>query len=176
MDRGKTLLDKAAKNCGSFYALSKATGIPQPNMTRVMQGKRDLPMEWVPVLADIAGADLHTELALVLAEQMPEGSRGRSILEKARATGAVATLLFSLIVAVSLTPGRALSATTTSCQLDNLYIVERWLRLLRSLRQRLHGVRLALKPHRAEWRNLRSPAGCLSSTRPAGLVREAART
>lgn len=124
MERAKTLLDKAAKATGSFYALSKDTGIPQSNMTNVMQGKRKMPMEWVPLLAEIAGGDVTTELALILAEQLPEESRGRAILEKWRATNAAAMLLFSLIVAVSLSPGPAFSKGISAYQLDKLYIVE----------------------------------------------------
>lgn len=124
MERGKTLLDKAAQVAGSFYALSKATGIPQSNMTHVMQGKRRLPMEWVPLLCEIAGGDLGTELALVMAEQLPEDSRARQILEKARATYVAAMLLFSLIVAGSVTPGQAFSKVISGYQLDNVYIVK----------------------------------------------------
>lgn len=135
MERGKTLLDRAAKISGSFYALSKATGIPQSNMNNVMHGKRKLPMEWVPVLAEIAGANVSTELALILAEQMPEQSRGRQILEKVRATGAAATLLFSLIVAGLTFPVEAISKAISAYRLDNVYIVEYWRSLIRRVRR-----------------------------------------
>lgn len=95
---GQTLIDKAAKVCGSAYKLSKETGFSEANISRVRAGKRELPIEWVPVLAEIAGVNARDAVAEVLAEQMPEGSRARAILGGVRAVGVAAMLLFFVVL------------------------------------------------------------------------------
>lgn len=95
MNYGQSLIDKAGKICGSFYKLSKRTGFAQATISEIRKGKRDLPMEWVPVLAEISQVDAREALALVLAEKLPEGSEARQILEKARAAGEGETLPFT---------------------------------------------------------------------------------
>jgi len=95
MKYGQSLIDKAGKMCGSFYKLSKRTGFAQATISEIRKGKRDLPMEWVPVLAEISQVDPREALALVLAERMPEGSEARQILEKAPAAGGREMLPFT---------------------------------------------------------------------------------
>lgn len=94
MNYGLTLIDKCGEICGSFYKLAKRTGFAEQTISNIRTGKRDIPMEWVPVLADIAGVDPREALALVLAERLPEGSPARAILEKPEA-GGVEMLPFS---------------------------------------------------------------------------------
>lgn len=80
MEYGLTLIDKAGENCGSFYSLSKRTGIIETHISAVRRGKRRLPLEWVPLLADAAGVDPWEALGRVLAEQAPAGSLLHEIL------------------------------------------------------------------------------------------------
>lgn len=125
MQYGIALIDKAGDMCGSFYKLSKETGFPQPHISLIRSGKRGLPLEWVPVLAEIAGVDAREALACVMAERLPEGSRARAILEGARAAFVAATLLFF----VSLGLLQPLTGyAKESEKLNLLNIVECWLR------------------------------------------------
>lgn len=71
MEYGKALIDKAGKVCGSFYKLHKETGFSEPAISQIRAGKRMLPLEWVPVLAEIAGEDPRDALARVMAERLP---------------------------------------------------------------------------------------------------------
>lgn len=80
MEYGKTLIDKAGQMCGSFYKLSQTTGWSEGNISKVRAGKRPMPPEWAPVLAELTGEDPREALARVVAEQAPEGSRVRAIL------------------------------------------------------------------------------------------------
>jgi len=121
MEYGQTLIDKAAKVCGSFYKLSKATGFPESNMSAIKAGRRALPLEWVPELAEIAGEDPRDALARVMAERLPEGSRARAILGGVRAAGVAAMLLFFVSLAL-LQPSNGYAKTRT--EIDLLYIVE----------------------------------------------------
>lgn len=129
MEYGNALIDKAGKVCGSFYKLHKDTGFPQSHISEIRAGKRALPLEWVPVLAEIAGEDPRDALARVMAERLPEGSRARAILGGVRAAGAAVMLLF-FVVLLTLQPLTTYAASVR--QLNNLYIVEygrrlRWL-------------------------------------------------
>jgi len=121
MQYGIALIDKAGEKCGSFYKLHQDTGFPQSHISSIRSGKRALPMEWVPVLAEIAGVDAREALACVMAERLPEGSRARAILGGARAAFVAATLLFfvSLGLVQPLT-----SYAGESTGVDLLYIVE----------------------------------------------------
>jgi len=97
MTYGLTLLEKCGETCGSFYKLAKRTGYAEQTISTLRQGKRPVPLEWVPVLADIAGVDPREALARVLYERLPEGSPAREILGKQNApeAGAVGMLPFS---------------------------------------------------------------------------------
>jgi len=125
MEYGITLLDKASRICGSDYKLCKANGWPSSNMSNIRTGKRTVPLEWVPVLAEIAGEDAREALARVMAERLPEGSRARAILGGVRAGGAVALLLLCVSLG-TLAPSSAYAGVNA------LYIVEalRKLRLM----------------------------------------------
>jgi len=138
MEYGKALIDKAGKMCGSFYKLSKATGFPQSHISEIRSGKRLVPLEWVPVLADIAGVDAREALALALAERLPEGSKARAILGEVRAVG-VAALLLSCCVLGLLLPSTGYAQMAE--KLSYVHIVE----CLRGrYRLRLSGLRLSV--------------------------------
>lgn len=98
MEYGKLLIDKAGEKCGSFYRLSKETGFPQSHISEVRSGKRNLPVEWVPVLAELVGEDPRDALARVVAERLPEGSRARALLGGAYRTGVAAMLLLCVVL------------------------------------------------------------------------------
>lgn len=121
MEYGKSLIDKAGKVCGSFYKLHQETGFSEGNISKVRSGKRPLPLEWVPVLAEIAGEEPREALARVMAEQLPEGSRARAILGGVRAAGVAAMLLFFVVPALLL-PSQSYAKGVT--QNNPVYIVE----------------------------------------------------
>ena len=123
MEYGIALIDRAGKMCGSFYKLHKETGYPQSHISEIRSGKRALPLEWVPVLAEIAGEDPRDALARVMAERLPEGSRARAILGGVRAAGVVALLLLC-VVCLTLLPSTGYARTTQ--KVDFVYIVEYW--------------------------------------------------
>jgi len=121
MEYSLSLIDKAGKVCGSFYKLHKETGYAQGTISEIRSGKRELPMEWVPVLAEIAGVDAREALACVMAERLPEGSRARAILGGVRAAFVAATLLFFVSLGL-LQPLTSYAGESTG--VDFLYIVE----------------------------------------------------
>lgn len=87
-----SLIDKAAEMCGNISRLSKETGFNEGNLRTARAGKRKLPLEWVPILAELAGEDAREAVARVLAEQLPENSRAKEILGKVLAAGVAAML------------------------------------------------------------------------------------
>ena len=126
MEYGIALIDKAGKMCGSFYALAKETGFGEGNISKVRSGKRELPLEWVPVLAEIAREDPRDALARVMAERLPEGSRARAILGGVRAAGVVALLLLC-VGWLTLLPSTGYARTME--KVNSVYIVEYWRRI-----------------------------------------------
>lgn len=93
MTYGQTLIDKAGEKCGSFYKLHKVTGFSQTTISQIRHEKLKLPLEWVPVLAEIAGVDPVQALARTMENQLPEGSAAKAILGKYLALGDGAMLL-----------------------------------------------------------------------------------
>ena len=127
MEYGLSLIDKASKVCGSTYKLCKELEYAESNMTAIKKGRRQLPLELVPVLAEIAGIDAREALARCMAERLPERSRARAILGEARAAFGAAMLLF--FVSLGLWPHSEAYARTyekLSSKVDLLYIVECW--------------------------------------------------
>lgn len=98
MEYGKLLIDKAAKICGSRYKLAQRLGVSESNLGSVVAGRRGLPVEWVPELAEIVGEDPREALAWCVAEKLPEGSRGRALLGGVYRTGVVAMLLECIVL------------------------------------------------------------------------------
>lgn len=123
MEYGKSLIDKACEICGSAYRLSQITGFGEGNISKARRGLRDVPLEWVPVLAEIAGVNARDAVAEVLAERLPEGSRARAILGGVQAAGVAAMLLFSIVLGLLL-PSTSYAKETI--RVNPLYIVECW--------------------------------------------------
>lgn len=121
MEYGFSLLDKASKIYGSDYKLCKACGWPSSNMSAIRGKRRAVPLEWVPVLAEIAGEEPREALARCMAERLPEGSRARAILGGVRAAGVAVTLLFFVSLA-QLLPSSAYARGAAG--VNPLYIVE----------------------------------------------------
>jgi hypothetical protein len=67
MEYGKWLIDKAAKLCGSRYALAKELEVDEGNLSRY--AKKGPPIEWIPRLAEIAGVEPGQAVLRVLAER-----------------------------------------------------------------------------------------------------------
>lgn len=156
MEYGKALIDKAGKMCGSFYKLHKETGFPQSHISAIRAGTRQLPLEWVPVLAEIAGEEPREALARCMAERLPEGSRARAILGGVRAAGVAVMLLFFVSLA-QLLPLNAYARGTAG--VNPLYIVEcvrGWRRLFFKPRSRCVGFKHL---SRVVWNGARPPAG-----------------
>lgn len=57
MEYGKWLIDKAVKTCQSRYALAQRIGVDEDNLKKVYDGKRPLPLTWLPDLAPLASVD-----------------------------------------------------------------------------------------------------------------------
>lgn len=137
MEYGKALIDKAGETCGTFYRLHKETGFPQSTISEIRAGKRLLPLEWVPVLAEIARVDPRDALARVLAERLPEGSRARAILGGAIAAGVAAVLLLCVILGLLLPLNSYAGVRDDRARVNPVYIVE----CLRKLLKLFLGVR-----------------------------------
>lgn len=93
-----SLIDIAGEKCGSFYALSKRIDLAQSTITEIRKGKRPLPVDVVPELAELAGVHVDEAIHQVLMERAAGTKREgvlREILGKALVTGAAATLLSS---------------------------------------------------------------------------------
>ena len=128
-----TLIDKAAKVCGSDSKLAERMGIHRVAISEMRAGKRAISPATAAELADIAGEDAReATIAAVI-----EGSRGtrregvlREILGKALAAGVAGVLVFSY-------NGDSISATEKIAnKLDSLYIVSSrriWRRVLQQI-------------------------------------------
>lgn len=134
----KALIDKAGKNAGSFYKLAQVTGLHEQNISAIRAGRRTLPLDVVPELAELAGEDVDEAIHQVMIEQTRDPERRErltEILGKAVAAGVAAMLVFSY-------SGDSNSSTLTNAKSNNklnlLYIVEcvrAWFRrLFRSAR------------------------------------------
>lgn len=121
MAYAETLLDKAGEMCGSFYKLAQETGFKQSTISEIRARKRKLPLEWVPVLAELAGENPREALARVMAEQLPEGNRARAILGGVQAAGAAAMLVFFIVPGLLL-PSQSYAKGNVS--VNPVYIVE----------------------------------------------------
>lgn len=97
MTLGKSLIDKAAKVCGSYAQLAKYLGTSKQALSAMKQGRREISPETAALLADIAGVDPLQAMADAVVERNktgPKAERIREILGKATAVGATAMLLF----------------------------------------------------------------------------------
>lgn len=87
----ETLIDKAAKVCGSDNALAERIGIARPNISLMRAGKRPISPATAAELANIAGEDPR-EAAIDAVIESAKGTRRESVLRdilgKALAAGA----------------------------------------------------------------------------------------
>jgi DNA-binding transcriptional regulator YdaS (Cro superfamily) len=98
MEYSLSLIDKAAEICGSRYKLAQRLKVSESNLASVKAGRRSLPLEWVPELAELAGVEPRDALARVMAERLPEGSRARALLGGDCRTGAAVMLLLCVVL------------------------------------------------------------------------------
>jgi transcriptional regulator with XRE-family HTH domain len=92
------LIDKAGEKCGSFYALSKRIDLAQSTISEIRAGKRRLPADVVPLIAEVLGMDVDEAIHGVLMEHAKGTKREavlREILGKGIAAGVAAMLVFS---------------------------------------------------------------------------------
>lgn len=129
MEYGKLLIDKAAKICGSRYKLAQRMGVSESNLGSVVAGRRGLPVEWVPELAEIAGEDPREALAWCVAEKLPEGSRGRALLGGVCRTGVAAMLLLCVVLG-PLLPSSGYAKTSSELTSYTLWNIWRTVRRL----------------------------------------------
>lgn len=98
MQEFKTLIDRAAKICGSDSALARRMGIDQPSIAQMRAGRRTITPETAAEMAAIAGEDAR-EAAIAALLERSKGTRRegvlREILGKGLAVGVGAMSVFS---------------------------------------------------------------------------------
>lgn len=78
MNLVETLLDKAAIKAGSFYAVSKATGVPESTLSKIKSGKLGMSPAVAVLVADVAGEDAReASLQAIIANEKDESKRER---------------------------------------------------------------------------------------------------
>lgn len=93
-----SLIDQAAEICGSYTALAQRLDLADSHISQLRRGKRGLPDDCVPILADILHLDVHDTIDRVLLEKAKGTKREaalREILGKAVAAGVAGLLVFS---------------------------------------------------------------------------------
>lgn len=98
MEYTLSLIDKAGEKCGSFYQLAKIAGTYESAISSMRAGNRPVPMSLVPILAEIAGVDVHEAIDRVMIEQEKNPKRRGQLVEilgKAVAAGVAGMLVFS---------------------------------------------------------------------------------
>lgn len=86
----KTLIDKAAKVCGSKSAVARELGIPQPHIVQWQGGSRKAQPHDIAALAELAGLDAIKFLAAAQMNEL-EGSKKGQVLARALGKLALAT-------------------------------------------------------------------------------------
>lgn len=69
MTYGQTLIDEAAKVCGSRYALAKRLSVQESNLGEMARGKRPVPASLAARVAQIIGQDPKASALAALIEQ-----------------------------------------------------------------------------------------------------------
>lgn len=115
MGYGRDLLERAAANAGSRYALSKMTGIPESALSYAWNGKRQVPASWVLKLARVAEVDPTEAMEFWDLEQAEKKRRRQQSLRSALG-GAAATFAISASSVVGL--DRPDHATTDPAPID----------------------------------------------------------
>ncbi|MEI2747051.1 MAG: helix-turn-helix domain-containing protein [Ottowia sp.] len=95
---GLSLIDKAAKVCGSDAALARKLGTKPPAISEMRAGKREISPETAALLADIAHEDAREAVIQAVIERNRTGPKAetiRAILGKGLAAGVAAVWVFS---------------------------------------------------------------------------------
>lgn len=128
---GLSLIDKAAKVCGSDAALARKLGTKPPAISEMRAGKREISPETAALLADIAHEDAREAVIQAVIERNRTGPKAetiRAILGKGLAAGVVAMWGFSY------SNGWTGATETAAAELTALRIVfSRWRRSDRRL-------------------------------------------
>ena len=125
MQAQKTLIDKAAKICGSDAELCRRAQISPALLSLMRSGKRAMTPVTAAVLADIAGENAR-EVALDAVIESAKGTRLesaiREILGKALAAGVAGMLVFSYSEdSISATDSIATRATAIKNRIHRIY-------------------------------------------------------
>jgi len=118
-----SLIDKAAGVCGSYYKLAKHVGLAESTISEIRKGTRRLPLDCVPILADVCRVDVHDAIDRVMLEHAAGTKREqqlKEILGKVLAGGVAAAWLFSYSGSWI---GSSEAMTISALQLALLYIV-----------------------------------------------------
>ena len=94
----KTLIDNAAKMCGSEAELARRIGTSPAALSHLKHGNREMSPETAALLADIAHMDAREAVIQAIIERNKTGPKAeqiREILGKALAAGVAAVLVFS---------------------------------------------------------------------------------
>lgn len=89
MQEFKTLIDRAAKICGSDSALARRIGIAQPSLAQMRAGRRTITPETAAEMAAIAGEDAR-EAAIAALLERSKGTRREGVLREILGKGLVA--------------------------------------------------------------------------------------
>jgi DNA-binding transcriptional regulator YdaS (Cro superfamily) len=125
MDPMKTLLDSAAKVCGSDAALARKLGIKREDVYQMRHGRTITP-ETAAELADIAGEDAR-EAAIAAIMERARGTRRevrlREVLGKALVAGVAGMSVFSYNADSILGTFHTQTKTSITTSVNPLYIV-----------------------------------------------------
>lgn len=140
----KTLIDNAAKMCGSEAELARRIGTSPAALSHLKHGNREMSPETAALLADIAHMDAREAVIQAVIERNKTGPKAeqiREILGKALAAGVAAVLVFSYADL------QIFAMESAASELTILHIVSSSLLALmmgHALRKRRHG---GLRPH-----------------------------
>lgn len=135
---GHTLIDAAAKVCGSRYKLAKRLGLSQSYLSMVCKGERALAPLTAARIAEIAGLDPQQALTAATIENEKDPDKREALKQLFSRAGAAAMLAFC-IVGGSLQPSPATAAASNDAQdttggASPLYIMSSLRRALKWLR------------------------------------------
>lgn len=98
MSYSLSLIDKAKELCGSYYALAHRIDLAESTISQIRAGKRRLPPDVVPILAELIGVDVDEAIHGVLMEHAKGTKREhvlKEILGKALVAGVAGMSLIS---------------------------------------------------------------------------------
>jgi hypothetical protein len=114
------LIDKAAKVCGSRYALAKAIGIDLANLQKMADGKRPVPPGIAALMAELTGDDPREAACYAVMLRAKDKGQREKLQRLFSRAGEVATLLLCIACGFLAWPADTWAA---SSQVDSVYIV-----------------------------------------------------